>query len=162
MPERFAELIHRVLATYEDVFVLITGTLDEREGIGLIAAASGNHGACHLPDIRNSLTSRRSCTCSRNDNQQLSGACAPFCRCNWIPTIVLFGPKDPTLYLPLGNSRPIYAGLACSPASVLTIIARRRVTTMYSCALLPLTKYLSAMSRILSGPSNIRISRRYE
>ena len=32
-----------------------------------------------------------------------------------LPTIVLFGPETPKLYLPLGPSRAIYAGLACSP-----------------------------------------------
>ncbi len=30
-------------------------------------------------------------------------------------TIVLFGPETPKLYQPLGTSRAIYAGLACSP-----------------------------------------------
>jgi hypothetical protein len=28
---------------------------------------------------------------------------------------VLFGPETPDLYRPLGNSKVIYAGLACSP-----------------------------------------------
>jgi ADP-heptose:LPS heptosyltransferase len=32
-----------------------------------------------------------------------------------LPTIVLFGPETPKLYQPLGTSRAIYAGLACSP-----------------------------------------------
>ena len=30
-------------------------------------------------------------------------------------TFVLFGPETPLLYGSLGNSTPIYAGLACSP-----------------------------------------------
>ena len=30
-------------------------------------------------------------------------------------TFVLFGPETPKLYGSLGNSVPIYAGLACSP-----------------------------------------------
>ena len=32
-----------------------------------------------------------------------------------LPTFVLFGPETPSLYGSLGNSTPIYAGLACSP-----------------------------------------------
>lgn len=31
------------------------------------------------------------------------------------PTLVLFGPETPLLYLPLGRARPLYAGLPCSP-----------------------------------------------
>jgi ADP-heptose:LPS heptosyltransferase len=32
-----------------------------------------------------------------------------------MPTFVIFGPETPALYGSLGNSTPIYAGLACSP-----------------------------------------------
>ena len=32
-----------------------------------------------------------------------------------LPTFVLFGPETPKLYGSLGNSTPIFAGLACSP-----------------------------------------------
>jgi ADP-heptose:LPS heptosyltransferase len=32
-----------------------------------------------------------------------------------LPTFVIFGPETPKLYGSLGNSTPIYAGLACSP-----------------------------------------------
>jgi hypothetical protein len=32
-----------------------------------------------------------------------------------IPSFVLFGPETPALYGSLGNSTPIFAGLACSP-----------------------------------------------
>jgi ADP-heptose:LPS heptosyltransferase len=31
------------------------------------------------------------------------------------PTLVLFGPETPLLYLPLGRARPVYAALPCSP-----------------------------------------------
>src|SRR5262249_56033600 len=40
---------------------------------------------------------------------------AHFAAATGLPTIVLFGPETPKLYQPLGNSRAIYAGLACSP-----------------------------------------------
>jgi ADP-heptose:LPS heptosyltransferase len=32
-----------------------------------------------------------------------------------MPTFVIFGPETPALYGSLGNTTPIYAGLACSP-----------------------------------------------
>ena len=40
---------------------------------------------------------------------------AHFAAATRLPTIVLFGPKTPKLYQPLGTSQAIYAGLACSP-----------------------------------------------
>ena len=40
---------------------------------------------------------------------------AHFAAASGLPTVVLFGPETPYLYRPLGNSIPIYAGLACSP-----------------------------------------------
>jgi ADP-heptose:LPS heptosyltransferase len=40
---------------------------------------------------------------------------AHFCAVTDIPSFILFGPETPSLYGPLGNSTPIYAGLACSP-----------------------------------------------
>ena len=38
-----------------------------------------------------------------------------FAAASGLKTIVLFGPETPKLYQPLGPSRAIYAGLACSP-----------------------------------------------
>jgi len=40
---------------------------------------------------------------------------AHFAAASGLPTIVLFGPETPRLYQPLGRSRAICAGLACSP-----------------------------------------------
>jgi len=38
-----------------------------------------------------------------------------FAAASGLKTIVLFGPETPKLYQPLGSSRAIYAGIACSP-----------------------------------------------
>jgi ADP-heptose:LPS heptosyltransferase len=40
---------------------------------------------------------------------------AHFAAAAGLPTVVLFGPETPNLYQPLGNSKAIYAGIACSP-----------------------------------------------
>jgi len=40
---------------------------------------------------------------------------AHFASVTSMPTFVFFGPETPDLYGPLGDSTPIYAGLACSP-----------------------------------------------
>ncbi len=113
MPDRFAELIRRILAAYADVVVLITGGPDEREGAERLAAAhapraisfAGRSALAELPALYSHAV-----LMVTND----SGP-AHFSAAVGLPTIVLFGPETPKLYQPLGNSRAIYAGLACSP-----------------------------------------------
>jgi ADP-heptose:LPS heptosyltransferase len=113
MPNRYAELIRRILAAYDDVVVLVTGAPDEREAAERLAAQSapraasfaGHSSLIELPALYAHATLMVS-----ND----SGP-AHFSAAVGLPTIVLFGPETPKLYQPLGNSRAIYAGLACSP-----------------------------------------------
>jgi ADP-heptose:LPS heptosyltransferase len=109
---RYAELIGRVLATFEDVIVLITGGPEERAGAERLAAANprsisfaGHSALTDLPALYAEAALMVS-----ND----SGP-AHFAAAAGLPTVVLFGPETPKLYQPLGPSRAIYAGLACSP-----------------------------------------------
>ena len=113
MPERFAELIGRILAAHADVIVLITGAPEERERAEQLAATyapravsfAGRSSLAELPALY-----AQAALMVSND----SGP-AHFSAATGLPTIVLFGPETPKLYQPLGNSRAIYAGLACSP-----------------------------------------------
>ena len=113
MPERFAELIGRILAAHDDVVVLITGAPEERaeaEKLARVnaprsASFAGHSSLADLPVLYAQATLMVS-----ND----SGP-AHFSAAAGLPTIVLFGPETPKLYQPLGTSRAIYAGLACSP-----------------------------------------------
>jgi ADP-heptose:LPS heptosyltransferase len=113
MPERFAELMRRIVASYDDVLVLITGAPAERAEAERLAAAGGprcvsfaGHSAlAELPALY-----AESVLMVTND----SGP-AHFAAASGLPTIVLFGPETPHLYKPLGNARALYAGLACSP-----------------------------------------------
>jgi ADP-heptose:LPS heptosyltransferase len=113
MPERFGQLIGRILGAYDDVVVLITGAPEERDGAERLAAAhapravsfAGHSKLAELPALY-----AHAVLMVTND----SGP-AHFSAAAGLPTIVLFGPETPKLYQPLGNSRAIYAGLACSP-----------------------------------------------
>ena len=113
MPERFAELIGRILAEHADVVVLITGAPEERAEAEKLAringprsvSFAGHSSLADLPVLYALATLMVS-----ND----SGP-AHFSAAAGLPTIVLFGPETPKLYQPLGTSRAIYAGLACSP-----------------------------------------------
>jgi ADP-heptose:LPS heptosyltransferase len=157
MPERFTELIHRVLATYEDVFVLITGTLDECEGSDRIAATSANSrcvsfaGHSELTDLP--AIYALAAVMITNDSGPAHLAAA-----TGLPTIVLFGPESPTLYLPLGNSRPIYAGLACSPCVSASNHRKTACNDNVCMRAITVDEVFGAMTQVLSGPSNTRIS----
>lgn len=113
MPERFADLIRRILSSYDDVFVAITGAPDERAAAERLAAAcgarclsfAGHSKLAELPALY-----AQAALMVTND----SGP-AHFAAASGLPTIVLFGPETPHLYKPLGSARAIYAGLACSP-----------------------------------------------
>jgi ADP-heptose:LPS heptosyltransferase len=116
MPDRFAEIIRRTIAADSNVFVLITGAASEREGAEKLSAAVG-HNRCISFAGKTSLTELPalygvSALMLTND----SGP-AHFAAASGLATIVLFGPETPKLYGPLGNSRVLYAGLACSPCA---------------------------------------------
>ena len=114
MPERFAELIRRILVANEDVLVLITGAPSERPDAETLASQCGSDrciaftGQTTLADLPALFA--LSAVMVTND----SGP-AHFAAAAGLPTIVLFGPESPNLYQPLGNSKVIYTGLACSP-----------------------------------------------
>jgi len=113
MPERFAELIGRILSGYADVVVLVTGAPEERERAQQLAAAHAPRsvsfaGQSSLADLP-ALYAQAALMVSNDSGP------AHFSAASGLPTIVLFGPETPKLYQPLGNSRAIYAGLACSP-----------------------------------------------
>jgi ADP-heptose:LPS heptosyltransferase len=113
MPERFAELIGRILAAHPDVLVLITGAPEERARAEELARINGPRsisfaGHSSLADLP-ALYAQATLMVSNDSGP------AHFAAAAGLPTIVLFGPETPKLYQPLGTSRAIYAGLACSP-----------------------------------------------
>jgi ADP-heptose:LPS heptosyltransferase len=111
--DRFRQLIRRILDAHRDVVVLITGGPEERADAERLAADNaprsasfaGHSAIADLPALY-----AHAALMVTND----SGP-AHFAAATGLPTIVLFGPETPNLYQPLGNSRAIYAGLACSP-----------------------------------------------
>jgi ADP-heptose:LPS heptosyltransferase len=113
MPERYEQLIRRILAAHDDIFVLITGAPNERREAERLAAANGARcvsfaGHSMLSELP-ALYSHAALMVSNDSGP------AHFAAASGLPTIVLFGPETPKLYQPLGRSHAIYAGLACSP-----------------------------------------------
>lgn len=114
MPDRFAYVIQDVLANYSDVVVVITGSASEYEGAENLKSQVNNKRCLNSAGLFlfNELIPLYSLSALMLSND--SGP-PHFASVTTLPTFVIFGPETPNLYGALGNSTPIYAGLACSP-----------------------------------------------
>ncbi len=114
MPERYVELMKRLLKEYSDVLVLITGAPAEREEAQGLKSEVGSERCINFAGRVKfaELTQLYSISTLMVSNDSGPGH---FSAVTDMPTFVLFGPETPALYGSLGNSTPIYAGLACSP-----------------------------------------------
>jgi ADP-heptose:LPS heptosyltransferase len=116
MPERYVELIRRILAAQGDVLVLITGApLERPEAENLAAQCADDRcisfaGHTALTDLPALYALAAVMISNDSGPAHFASACG-------LPTVVLFGPETPKLYQPLGKSTAIYAGLACSPCA---------------------------------------------
>jgi ADP-heptose:LPS heptosyltransferase len=113
MADRYAELVRRMLASDDTLLVAVTGAPGERVEAEALAAAAGPRcislaGKTKLAELP-ALYSLAALMVSNDSGP------AHFAAAAGLSTIVLFGPETPKLYQPLGASRAIYAGLACSP-----------------------------------------------
>ncbi len=112
--ERYEQLIRHILALAPDLRVLITGAPSEQAEASALCGRIASErcvslaGALRLAELP--LLYAISCLLVTND----SGP-GHFSAVTDVPSVVLFGPETPALYGSLGNSTPIFAGLACSP-----------------------------------------------
>jgi len=114
MPERYVELMQRILKDYDDVLVLITGAPNEKdEAQGLKDRV--NHERCI--NFAGQIKLAQLPALYSISSMMLTNDSGPghFSAITSLKTFVIFGPETPKLYGSLGNSTPIYAGLACSP-----------------------------------------------
>ena len=112
--DRYQALMERLLAQFEDIFILITGAPAEAEEAEALKQAVGHPrcinfaGGCAFRDLP-LLYSISTLMVTNDSGPGHFSAITP------LKTFVLFGPETPALYGSLGNSTPIWAGLACSP-----------------------------------------------
>lgn len=114
MPEKYIELMKRILDNYPDVVILITGAPSEKnEAEGLKAKV--NHERC--VNFAGQLKLSQMPTLYSISHMMVTNDSGPghFSAITDLKTYVIFGPETPKLYGSLGNSTAIYAGLACSP-----------------------------------------------
>ncbi len=111
---RYAELMRQLLAKHEDIIILITGAPAEREEAEQLKQACGDErvinfaGAVKFAELP-ALYAVSSLMVTNDSGPGHFSAITP------LKTFVLFGPETPALYGSLGNSTPIWAGLACAP-----------------------------------------------
>jgi ADP-heptose:LPS heptosyltransferase len=150
MPERYAELIGRVLAAHDDVVVLITGAPEERAGAEELARINGPRsvsfaGYSSLADLP-ALYAQATLMVSNDSGP------AHFSAAAGLPTIVLFGPETPKLYQPLGASRAIYAGLACSPCVTAHNHRKTACTDNVCMRAIAVDEVYAAVAEVLAAP----------
>ncbi len=114
MPERYIELMRRILAEHEDVLVVITGAPAEREEAAELKVRVDHERCINFAGRVKfaELTSLYGISKLMVSNDSGPGH---FSAVTAMPSFVIFGPETPKLYGSLGNSTPIFAGLACSP-----------------------------------------------
>jgi ADP-heptose:LPS heptosyltransferase len=114
MPDYFVAVMNGLLSEYENLLVLITGASAEREEAEILKRRVG-HERCINFAGRQQVEELPALY--RIADLMLTNDSGPghFSAVTNLRTFVLFGPETPRLYGSLGNSTPIYAGLACSP-----------------------------------------------
>lgn len=114
MPERYVDLMQRILDESQNILILITGAPSEKEEAEIMRKIVDSKrcinfaGALQLGQLPVLYTIAELMVTNDSGPGHFSSITS-------LPTFVLFGPETPRLYGSLGNSTPIFAGLACSP-----------------------------------------------
>jgi ADP-heptose:LPS heptosyltransferase len=154
MPERYVELIRRILAARDDALVLITGAPDERPEAEALAAQCADDrciafaGHTALTDLPALYALAAVMVSNDSGPAHFAAACG-------LPTVVLFGPETPNLYQPLGTSTAIYAGLACSPCVNAANHRNSACTDNVCMRAIRIGQVFAAVDRVLSGQTPV-------
>ena len=114
MPDHFVAVMRGLLAEYEDLLVLVTGAPAEREEAEILKQQV-EHERCVNFAGRQPLEELPALYSIAEILLTNDSGPGHFSAVTNLRTFVIFGPETPHLYGSLGNSTPIYAGLACSP-----------------------------------------------
>lgn len=114
LPERYVELMQRILDAAPDALVLVTGAPAEKDEAEIMCRSVHN---ARCINLAGSMQLGQLPVLYAIAELMVTNDSGPghFSAITNLPTFVLFGPETPSLYGSLGNSTPIYAGLACSP-----------------------------------------------
>ncbi len=112
--ENFVAVAQQLLAKYNQVLVVATGSPDEKEYVEEVVkkiahARCINSAGFFLFEELVPLYSRSRMMLTNDSGPGHFASVTP------LKVFVLFGPETPHLYLPIGNAEAIYLGLPCSP-----------------------------------------------
>jgi ADP-heptose:LPS heptosyltransferase len=155
-PERFSELIRRILAANNDVLVLITGAPGERADAEKLASQCASD-RCIVFAGHSALADLPTLYALAAVMVTSDSGPAHFAAASGLPTIVLFGPETPSLYQPLGNSKAIYAGLACSPCLSASNHRKSACTENVCMQAISVEQVFAAVAEVLAAPIRDRI-----
>lgn len=112
--EHYSKLIKMILETNERILIYITGAPEEKEEAEALKDSVGSSRCINFAGGTNfsQLPALYSVSALLITNDSGPGH---FSAVTDIKSYVFFGPETPALYGSLGNSTPIFAGLACSP-----------------------------------------------
>ena len=114
MPDYFVTVMRELLADNNDLLVLITGAPAERAEAEILKQQVGNERCINFAG-RQQLEELPALYAIAEIMLTNDSGPGHFSAVTNLRTFVIFGPETPHLYGSLGNSTPIYAGLACSP-----------------------------------------------
>lgn len=114
MPHYFQELISKILIEFPHHYVLLTGAPAEKAQAQALCDAVNNE---HCINFAGCIKFSQLIDLYNMSKVMVTNDSGPahFSAVTPLKTFVIFGPETPALYRSLGNSTPIYAGLACSP-----------------------------------------------
>ncbi|MCB1823805.1 MAG: glycosyltransferase family 9 protein [Gammaproteobacteria bacterium] len=114
MPDYFVAVMCGLLSDDENLLILITGSPAERDEAEGLKRQVGSERCVNFAGC---LSLQELPVLYRIAEIMLTNDSGPghFSAVTNLRTFVIFGPETPRLYGSLGNSMPIYAGLACSP-----------------------------------------------
>lgn len=113
-PDSFGKLITAIGIQWPEALILITGSPEEINYAENVKSLSSAH---RVINFAGKVKFSELVALYTLANVMVTNDSGPghFSSVTPLPTIVLFGPETPALYSSLGNSIPIFAGLACSP-----------------------------------------------
>lgn len=113
-PASFSELITACSKRWPDALILITGSPDE---IAYAENVRKHAQSDRVVNFAGKVTFSELPALYHLSDVMVTNDSGPghFSSVTPLPTVVLFGPETPALYGSLGNSLPVFAGLACSP-----------------------------------------------
>lgn len=113
-PSSFSELITACTKRWPEALILITGSPEE---VGYAENVRKHAQSDRVVNFAGKVTFSELPALYHLSNVMVTNDSGPghFSSVTPLPTVVLFGPETPALYGSLGNSLPVFAGLACSP-----------------------------------------------